>query len=172
MSEAMSGGYPSYEIHYPAQDGEGTWYHSRFAGVFSPAGVSQGVIMQISDITERKKQESLHEDLTLDLVRQNQDLERFAHIVSHNLRSPVSTILGLCAIIKATALEGKDFELTLDGLEKTAAKLDNVIRDLNSILQIKREVSYERKDWVDLKSLTEEVLADLQLLQGLAHLFK
>jgi ligand-binding sensor domain-containing protein/signal transduction histidine kinase len=78
---------------------------------------------------------------TQELVEYNQQLEQFAFISAHNLRGPVARILGL----------GKLLELEIDDVEKrqqiypklilTTKELDDVVKDLNLILEIKKNTT-------------------------------
>ena len=70
-----------------------------------------------------------------DLRAYNQDLQQFSHIVSHNLRAPIASILGLIPLLEATAAQPTDENRAfLRYLGDSARKLDEVVRDLNEIL--------------------------------------
>ncbi len=56
------------------------------------------VIGSIIDITERKSAELLMIDQNAWLKKTNQELDRLVHSASHDLRSPLSSVLGLLAI--------------------------------------------------------------------------
>jgi ligand-binding sensor domain-containing protein/signal transduction histidine kinase len=78
---------------------------------------------------------------TQELVEYNQQLEQFAFISAHNLRGPVARILGL----------GRLLEFEIDDVEKrqqiypqlihTTQELDAVVKDLNLILEIKKNAA-------------------------------
>jgi signal transduction histidine kinase len=72
------------------------------------------------------------------LVTQNNELQQFSYTVSHNLRGPVASILGLINIhrITETELERKHV-LTL--LERSAQSLETIIHDLNKIIDIRND---------------------------------
>src|SRR6187431_2994621 len=69
-----------------------------------------------------------------DLVRKNKDLEQFAYIISHNLRSPVANIKGLFNILKTPKLDSATHAKCMKGLEASAERLDDIIMDLSHIL--------------------------------------
>jgi PAS domain S-box-containing protein len=99
------------------------------------------------DVTPEKIHEIEREQISSDLIQRNQDLEQFTYIVSHNLRSPVANIIGL-----SNMLNDPEFELDaptqknfISGLSLSALRLDEVIRDLNNILQVKLYTSQSRE---------------------------
>jgi len=78
------------------------------------------------------------------LIRYNNDLQQFSFTVSHNLRGPVATILGLMNIINRETIDPHNLEVFVN-LEKTISRLDEIIRDLNRILDIQNEVFHARR---------------------------
>ena len=59
---------------------------------------SELVLLAIEDVTERKRLED-------ELVRSNEDMQRFAYVAAHDLRSPLNSALKLCTLA-ARRLEG------------------------------------------------------------------
>lgn len=72
-----------------------------------------------------------------ELIEHNNQLEQFAFIAAHNLRAPLTRVLGLANLIQMSATE-EDKQTALDKLITSAHDLDQVIKDLNAILNIKR----------------------------------
>jgi PAS domain S-box-containing protein len=87
------------------------------------------------DITERKKVEL--EKLTLidGLQAKNKDLQQFSYIVSHNLRAPIAKIMGLASIMETESEENK---LILKKLNEETAHLDDVVKDINTIVSARK----------------------------------
>jgi PAS domain S-box-containing protein len=59
---------------------------------------SELVLLAIEDVSERKRLED-------ELVRSNEDMQRFAYVAAHDLRSPLNSALKLCTLA-ARRLEG------------------------------------------------------------------
>jgi ligand-binding sensor domain-containing protein/signal transduction histidine kinase len=78
------------------------------------------------------------ESRTKELVAYNQQLEQFAFISAHNLRAPVATILGLGELLRLNPEDTRDKESVFEKIIFTARELDRVVRDLNTILEIKK----------------------------------
>jgi len=104
------------EIVYP--DKRVSWYIT-----YEPARNEEGVILGVScnatDITERIQRERL-------LGAQNESLRKIAYIQSHELRRPVSSILGLMDLIKGEDYYHPDRE-ELVMLERAVEELDGKI---------------------------------------------
>ena len=87
------------------------------------------------------RNETLEEEVesrTKELVEYNQQLEQFAFISSHNLRAPVARILGLGQLMDLAGKTPDDETLIHKSLILTTRELDRVVRDLNTILEIKK----------------------------------
>jgi signal transduction histidine kinase len=88
------------------------------------------------------------------LIKQNQDLEQFSYIVSHNLRAPVARVLGLVHIFNQENMEDVFNKEILSYIKQSTEDLDEVIRDLTNMVLIRKSIT-ESKDMVDI----EEVMA-------------
>lgn len=109
-----------------------------------------------ADMTQYKVTETKRNQLTEQLLRQNQNLQQFAYIVSHNLRAPIANILGLTSIYDRANAEAPMNQRVIDGLTKSAQLLDSTIQDLNDILSIRNE-----ENLVKEKISFEDVLNDV-----------
>lgn len=72
-----------------------------------------------------------------ELIEHNNQLEQFAFIAAHNLRAPLTRVLGLANLIQMGPSE-TDRQEALDKLISSTHDLDQVVKDLNAILNIKR----------------------------------
>jgi len=111
------------------------------------------------DITEQKLMESERQRITDDLIKQNQHLEQFAYIISHNLRAPVANIIGFTELIREPGIDKRD--QIIHELSVSARKLDNVIWDLNQILHEKQDLLQNREK-VLFENVTEEVASSMK----------
>ncbi|MCK6617263.1 MAG: PAS domain S-box protein [Cyclobacteriaceae bacterium] len=108
------------------------------------------------DISERKKIEE-------ELKTRNTELDNFVYKVSHDLRAPLSSILGL---INLSKLPGNtdDLRTYFQVIEKKVHDLDHFISDvLSHSKNLKMEVSISK---IDLKSIISKTFADLSYLPG------
>ena len=84
------------------------------------------VLMAIEDVTERKR---IHEEL----VRSNEDLQRFAYVAAHDLRSPLHSALNLSRLL-AKRTEEKNDEEEREMLRNSIASLERLKALMNDIL--------------------------------------
>ena len=140
----------SFEYRLSGEDAE-TWMEA------SISPLSDSTVFWVSrNITERKLAQLEHCRITQDLVQKIKDLEQFAYIVSHNLRAPVANILGITNALHAMQLSAEKRERLKADQLTCVKKLDDVIKDLNYILQLKSEVT-ERKETVRFAQLVTSV---------------
>jgi len=76
---------------------------------------------------------------TKTLSEYNQQLEQFAFISAHNLRAPVARILGLGQLLELSSKGGHDTSDISDKIVSTTRELDRVVRDLNTILEVRKD---------------------------------
>jgi PAS domain S-box-containing protein len=122
------------------------YYENKTIGIF-------GVYV---DITERKKVEE-------ELKIRNTELDNFVYKVSHDLRAPLSSILGL---INLANMPGNDDSLTtyMQLIKKKVEQLDHFINDvLSHSKNLKMEVRIGK---VDIRRIIDQTFQDLNYLNG------
>lgn len=121
-----------------------------------------GIACYSRNISERKKSEAERETMVLELIQRSKSLEQFAYIVSHNLRSPIANILGISNILKSDISES-DRDKSLAYLFEAIAKLDEIIKDLNSILELKSELTGQKQS-VSFSEIISSIESSIQNL--------
>jgi signal transduction histidine kinase len=89
-----------------------------------------------------------------ELLEQNDRLEQFAYIISHNLRAPIARLIGLTSI--ANVNDREDTTKVLGMIQQSSQELDTIVRDLTGILSIQR-LSPTLYSEIDLNRLLEKV---------------
>ncbi|ABZ93567.1 Sensor histidine kinase of a two component response regulator [Leptospira biflexa serovar Patoc strain 'Patoc 1 (Ames)'] len=163
LLRALGGEEFGFEVQYKQYDRSVSWYYFTINPIKNNMNQSIGVLLSIENISEFKKEEMQRLKLTNDFIQRNKDLEQFAYIVSHNLRAPVANIIGLARELNEDSLEEENRKLFGKELSVTVSKLDDVIRDLNFILQVKREV-FENKETIFFQKLLFEIWNSLETL--------
>ncbi len=115
-----------------------------------------GFIIAAINITDKKLNELERHKLISDLMQRNRDLEQFAYIVSHNLRAPVTNILGLTYLVKSDQFNTASLPRVIEGLSDAAKKLDAVIIDLDETLRIRRQVT-DKFEWIVLDDIMKDI---------------
>jgi PAS domain S-box-containing protein len=110
----------------------------------------------LRDISLRLLAEKQEKQLNQELSRQNEQLQQFGFITSHNIRGPVASLLGLTNLFNHENLNDPYNSVLVKNISTTVAKLDGVIRDLNQILDYKRDIG-QVKEMVNLAEVFENV---------------
>ena len=96
------------------------------------------------DITERKALEEQQNKLNEYLIKQNKQLEEFAHIASHNLRAPIANISSLLKIYEMDdSLENQKF--VYDQLVNTSKNLNETIDELTNVIRTSWEINKNKQ---------------------------
>ena len=117
----------------------------------------------IRDITEKKKIEKEQKALTEELLKNNQDLQQFSFITSHNLRAPVANLMSLLSLYDKQN-PADDFNLVLvDKFAEATNQLNQTLTDLVNVLVIKSNNNIEREQ-VNLSNIFKEVHKNIENL--------
>jgi len=97
----------------------------------------------VQDITERKNEEKKLIVRNEELKKINSELDRFVYSVSHELRSPLTAMMGLLSLIRHQHLEEENKEL-VNLINKSIFKMDETLKEMldhsrNARLMVKRE---------------------------------
>ncbi len=152
------------ELRLRKKDGTYAWFLDCGNTKFDEHGKPLLTVGSIYDILDRKLGEEkilLQNSL---LVKANKELDQFVYSVSHDLRAPLSSILGLTHV----------YELSEDVRERSS--IVKLVRDRANMLDsfIREILDYSRNARTDLKlkvvkilPLVREVFESLQQMQGL-----
>ncbi|MBO9681083.1 MAG: CHASE domain-containing protein [Flavisolibacter sp.] len=119
-----------------------------------------------SEETQRRFNEQLEktvQERTMELQRSNEDLERFAHVASHDLKEPVRKILTFIDVIKMNhqASLGRDAVL-LDRLAKSASRLNQLIESILAYSKVNYEPQQAQS--INLNAVVQDVKDELELI--------
>lgn len=129
------------------------------------------------DISERKKSEEELlrskqnlEALALNLQEQNRSLDEFAHLISHNLRSPIGNIKALISLLDSNSSVA-DYQQIFDKLKKVSENLGETMNELMETIKVKKEANLDRVE-VRFKDIFDKVVQSLEgdLIHCEAHI--
>jgi signal transduction histidine kinase len=97
------------------------------------------------------------------LAKANQELDRFVYSTSHDLRAPLSSLLGLINIAAKTSIK-EDRDKLIAMMSEQIIKLDSYIQDItdysrNARVEIEREI-------ITLHDILEEAIQDHRFMKG------
>ncbi len=115
------------------------------------------VLGTTQDITPLGIAQAEKDKMIDDLLKRNKAMEQFTYMVSHNLRAPIANIIGVSNILEDKNLD-EDTKQEMNGhIKKSVSHLDEVIRDMNEILNIKNNLD-ESKNVVIFKNILDEII--------------
>jgi signal transduction histidine kinase len=153
----------SFENRYKCKDGSYRWL--LWASAVDVK--NQLIYASAVDITERKKSEEELlrskqnlEAIALKLQEQNRQLDEFAHIISHNLRSPVGNIKALIGLLDHNSSVA-DYQQICEKLKNVAHNLGETMNELMETLKVKKETTIDRVE-IRFKEIFDKVIQSLE----------
>jgi PAS domain S-box-containing protein len=154
------------------------WVHTAKTPIRDEKGNVTGVLGIFWDITERKKAEEymLHQsemlektvkERTAELNMQIEKAEKLANVkdefirnITHELKTPLSVIMGNIQLIRDTRARGndKEFEELVGMMDRNAVRLRSSIEEVLELSRIGALTEY-RKERMDLRKLVDDVAA-------------
>ena len=111
------------------------------------------------EIKIREKTEKKIRNTNIQLRKTNEELDNFVYKVSHDLRAPISSILGLVNIAKRDSTI-ENMMACVDQIEKSAVTQDNFIKDIIELTKNARVKPKRQK--IDFRKLVDETFEYLQ----------
>ncbi|MGA9383245.1 MAG: ATP-binding protein [Phormidium sp.] len=140
------------------------------AGAYLPGSSDKGVAF-VLDISEQKQLEQEREKLLLEaeIAREeaeiaNRTKDKFLAIVSHELRSPLTTILGWASLLRNRSFDAGTIQNALETIERNAQVQNKIIDDLLDISRIIRGHLQINLNPVNLANVIEITIINMQLL--------
>jgi PAS domain S-box-containing protein len=120
-----------------SKNGKEIWANVAANPIFDETGIYKGSLAMVTDITDRKRAEEKLEQQNLELIKTNSELDRFVYSVSHDLRSPLTSVLGLISFIEEESLETDTLE-HVKMIRNSINRLDEFIKNILSYSRNKR----------------------------------
>ena len=108
----------------------GKEYETELSRVHTSGGREVGRVLLLRDVTDQRRRQRQLEDRTARLERQNERLDRFASIVSHDLRNPINVARGYLDMARET-----DDPTHFGEVEESLDRMEHIIDD---VLQLAR----------------------------------
>lgn len=159
----LKGRSNSYELEVRKKDGELRHWLISGAPNYNINGKVTGSIGIHLDITELKNLEVQKENLLKKLEKRNNELQEYAHVVSHDLKSPLRSINALVSWIREDNLDKVSLETqqNLDMIDVTLEKMEQLISDVLEYSSI--GVNTSSKKLVDLNQVLEDITTLLHI---------
>ncbi|MBQ4913362.1 PAS domain S-box protein [Maribacter sp. MMG018] len=121
-------------------------------------------LVTIVDNTKRKEAEELLEEQNVELKKTNSELDSFVYSASHELRAPLTSVMGLIQIMMDEQQESHCVH-QLQMMENSITRLDDFIKE---IIAFSRNRNLEvQLDEIDFHDLIDDVLESLWYLKNI-----
>ena len=143
----------SYEVEILTKQNEKKYWLISGAPNYDDSGTLVGTIGIHLDITDQKELEFQKQQLLEELQIRNQELEEYAHVVSHDLKSPLRSINALTTWLREDQKDRLDHEgLTqIEMIQEKVESMDGLINGILEYSSIRTDLA-QRTD-VDLNQL-------------------
>lgn len=127
---------------------DGRSYNIFFSPVYERDTVC-GIVVLLLDVTERAATEKLRREFTAN--------------VSHELKTPLTTILGYSQIIGAGIAKPEDIKGFAEKIEKEASRLITLINDIIKLSKLDERAPVQEPQPVDIKQLADDAAETLRI---------
>lgn len=125
----------------------GKYYDITGNPVFDENGVPHGAVILIIDTTEKEKRERLRREFTAN--------------VSHELKTPLTSILGISDMLKNGMVAPDDIKSFSDDINREAGRLIALVDDIIRLSALDESAYDSESETVDLKTAAEDVRESL-----------
>jgi PAS domain S-box-containing protein len=161
---ALKGETTQGEIAVPNKNkDEKVWWMYVFMPAYDNEGTIFGVVVTATNINKIKNAELTLRQQFKELQKTNYELDRFVYSASHDLRAPLSSILGLLNIAEGEAITPA-MTTYLGMIRQSITKLDGFIKDiLDYSRNARTEIVHEQ---IDFLRLLKEAQNTFKLMPG------
>jgi PAS domain S-box-containing protein len=134
METAVRVGRCEDERWHVRQDGSRFWASGVVEAIWTPDRKLLGFAKILRDFTDRKQAEEALAQKAAELARSNRDLENFAYVASHDLKSPLKTISNYLGLAEENLQESGDSEVrkflarATESCERLLSLIDALLR--------------------------------------------
>jgi PAS domain S-box-containing protein len=132
-------GYIRKQVKIKTKTGRPVWIDLSVTSV-NDKTESEGYLLLARDITEQRRTAAEKNSLLEELIVNNQDLEQFNYIISHNLRAPIVKLIGLANLLSDDNLDKEILNNVIETIKDEAHQLDHVLKDLTSVTSIRKGI--------------------------------
>lgn len=160
LTKLVSGSSSSitFEHRLRKHSGDYQWFKG-VATVFNDRKSKSRLVSCIVDIDDSKRYQQRILSQYRNAVKMNDELDLFAYHVSHDVRSPISSILGLASLAKRECTDEASKKY-IAMINERAANLDKFV---SQVLALYRNKSSIEKELINFEELVKHILSEIRL---------
>jgi PAS domain S-box-containing protein len=149
------------EVARKPGDGNAQYFETVKVPLRAAGGKVTGLVGVSRDITERKIAELLLEEQNKELKERNQELDTYTHSVAHDLKNPLSLILGYAEMVQAEAADLTTTELQnhMGSILFNGRKMISIINALLLLASVRQEDIV--LEYLDMRQIVEDAIRRL-----------
>ena len=156
LEEVFKGNSTVFEANYNQSS-----YMISAVPLFEKGQAITKALLATQNITEKKRNETEKELLIEELMHNNNDLRQFSYITSHNLRAPLSNLLGIIQLLDLSSITDPTTSLLLKNFKDCTLQLNDTVNDLINVLIIKNNVN-TKKERLNIQTIFSKVISSVQ----------
>ncbi|MBN1874812.1 MAG: PAS domain-containing protein [Anaerolineae bacterium] len=139
------------------------YYDLHVSPLYNRRNVRTGWVAVLHDMTARKQAETTLQERTLELEGRNAELDAFAHTVAHDLKSPLTVIVGFALLMESQVetMSRVNFLENLRRISRTGNKMSAIIDELMLLASV-REMKDIDTGPLEMAAIVTEVLDRLR----------
>lgn len=156
----MSGELSMFTVkkRYLKKDGQILYAKTSVSAVRDAKGEIKYQVVMLEDISEQERAEKQKQQLLEQLEKSNLELKEYAHVVSHDLKSPLRSISALVSWMRedcSDIIEQKGSK-NLDLIEGTVEQMENLINGILTYSEIER--TEEKESQISIQKVIENII--------------
>lgn len=149
----------NFENRYVTKEGDIVWLAWTSMPVYE-----EGLVYAIAkNITHRKRLEEERNILLSELTRINKDFQQFAYTASHDLRSPINSMLTAFSLLDASRIEDSQTVTIIEILKKGIQNLKQTLNQYLTVLNDKKSLNDSLQE-LDLEETLNNTLNSIKSL--------
>jgi PAS domain S-box-containing protein len=149
----------NFENRYVTKKGEIVW----LSWTSLPLESEQIIFAIAKNITHKKRQEFERNLLLTDLTKVNKDLKHLSYTTSHDLRSPVNSLLAVFSLLDTTKINDEQTIKFMEILKSSVQNLKSTLNNYVDVLKNKDSINTQLED-INLHESLNEVLQSINFL--------
>jgi signal transduction histidine kinase len=142
--------------------GEMRHFDCRISSLDARSRHPKGDLVLLRDITRRVRAEASLRYHMDELTTRNEQLDAFAHMVAHDIKSPLATVIGYADMLKGlfTTMSDDEIETHLNVIVETSTQVTRIVDALLLLARVSRQEEVD-VDVLDMEVLLDRTLARL-----------